>query len=137
MDKWKALSNTIKLRLLIRMSKVTGDLATYRNTKLQSLSNATFIDEEVTVNPGYSSASDDKMNPFILNWARNASGQQVSNYAVVVVSEHMANSLEGNVILNDSNYSKFTGLKDPRRSRLFTNVTSVDAGGNPFTGLKV
>lgn len=136
MDKWKALSNTIKLRLLIRMSKVTGDLATYRNTKLQSLSNATFIDEEVTVNPGYSSASDDKMNPFILNWARNASGQQVSNYAVVVVSEHMANSLEGNVILNDSNYSKFTGLKDPRRSRLFTNVTSVDAGGNPFTGLK-
>lgn len=136
MDKWKALSNTIKLRLLIRMSKVTGDLATYRNTKLQTLSNATFIDEEVTVNPGYSSASDDKMNPYILNWARNASGQQVSNYSVVVVSEHMANSLEGNVILNDSNYSKFTGLKDPRRSRLFTNVASVDANGNAFTGLK-
>ncbi|WP_288244975.1 SusD/RagB family nutrient-binding outer membrane lipoprotein [uncultured Chryseobacterium sp.] len=136
MNKWKALSNTIKLRLLLRMSKVTGDLATYRNTKLQTLSNATFIDEEVTVNPGYSSASDDKMNPFVLNWARNASNQQVSNYAVVVVSEHMANALEGNDILNDSNYSKFSGLKDPRRTRLFTAVNSVDFNGNPFTGLK-
>ncbi|WP_051289366.1 SusD/RagB family nutrient-binding outer membrane lipoprotein [Chryseobacterium daeguense] len=136
MDKWKALSNTIKLRLLLRMSKVTGDLATYRDSKLQTLSGATFIDEEVTVNPGYSSSTDAKMNPFILNWARNASGQQVSNYAVVVVSEHMANSLEGNVILNDANYSKFTGLKDPRRTRLFTNVSSVDYTGAPFTGLK-
>ncbi|AZA73172.1 SusD/RagB family nutrient-binding outer membrane lipoprotein [Chryseobacterium indoltheticum] len=136
MDKWKALSNTIKLKLLVRMSKVTGDLATYRNTKLQTLATATFIDEEVVVNPGYSASSDDQMNPYILNWARNASGQQVSNYSVVVVSEHMANALEGNVILNSANYTKFTGLKDPRRTRLFTNVTSVDSNGNPFTGLK-
>ncbi|WP_265429768.1 SusD/RagB family nutrient-binding outer membrane lipoprotein [Chryseobacterium sp. YIM B08800] len=136
MDKWKALSNTIKLKMLVRMSKVTGDLATYRNTKLQTLATATFIDEEVVVNPGYSTASNDQMNPYILTWARNASAQQVSNYAVVVVSEHMANALEGNVILNNASYSKFTGLKDPRRTRLFTNVASVDSNGNPFTGLK-
>jgi hypothetical protein len=136
MDKWMALSNTIKLKLLVRMSNVTGDLATYRNAKLQTLASATFIDEEVVVNPGYSRASNDQMNPYILNWARNASGQQVSNYSVVVVSEHMANALEGNVILNNANYTKFTGLKDPRRTRLFTNVTSVDSNGTPFTGLK-
>jgi Starch-binding associating with outer membrane len=136
MDKWLALSNTIKLKMLLRMSKVTGDLATYRNAKLQTLSNAVFIDEEVKVNPGYSSTNDDKMNPYILNWARNASGQQVSNYAVVVVSEHMANTLEGNLILNDSNYSKFNGIKDPRRYRLFTSVASVDANGVSFNGLK-
>lgn len=136
MDKWKALSNTIKLRMLIRMSKVTGDLATYRNTKLQTLASADFIDEDVVVNPGYTSNSDDQMNPFILNWARNSSGQQVSNYSVVVVSEHMANSLERNRILNDSNYSKFNGITDPRKSRLFTNVASVDSNGVAFTGLK-
>lgn len=136
MNKWKALSNTIKLRMLIRMSKVTGDLATYRDTKLQTLAGADFIDEEVVVNPGYTSSSDDQMNPYILNWARNASNQQASNYAVVVVSEHMANSLEMNRILNDSNYSKFNGITDPRKSRLFTNVASVDSNGNPFTGLK-
>lgn len=136
MDKWKALSNTIKLRMLIRMSKVTGDLATYRDTKLQTLAGADFIDEEVVVNPGYTSSSDDQMNPFVLNWARNSSNQQASNYAVVVVSEHMANSLEMNRILNDSNYSKFNGITDPRKSRLFTNVASVDYNGVAFTGLK-
>lgn len=136
MDKWKALSNTIKLRMLIRMSKTTGDLATYRDTKLQTLASADFIDEEVVVNPGYTSSSDDQMNPYILNWARNASNQQASNYAVVVASEHMANALERNRILNDANYSKFNNIIDPRKSRLFTNVTSVDADGVTFTGLK-
>jgi len=136
MDKWKALSNTIKLRLLIRMSKVTGDLATYRDTKLQTLVGADFINEEVVVNPGYTASNDDQMNPYILTWARTSAGTQVQNYGLVVASEHIANALEGNVILNDPNYSKFTGLKDPRRSRLFTNVTSVDSNGTPFTGLK-
>lgn len=143
MGKWKEFSNTLMLRLLVRMSKVTGELETYRNQKLTALAarvNADpinkFIEGEVLANPGYSSSSDDQMNPFVLNWARNASNQQASNYAVVVVSEHMANSLEMNRILNDSNYSKFNGITDPRKSRLFTNVASVDFNGNPFTGLK-
>ncbi|MDF2552772.1 MAG: hypothetical protein K0R77_2047 [Chryseobacterium sp.] len=143
MAKWKTFSNTLMLRLLMRMSKVNGELATYRNQKLTALAariNADpinkFIENEVTVNPGYTSSSDDQMNPFILNWARNASGAQVSNYSVVVVSEHMANSLERNRILNDPNYSKFNNITDPRKSRLFTNVASVDANGVAFTGLK-
>lgn len=136
MDKWKALSNTIKLKMLIRMSKVTGDLATFRNAKLQTLAGQTFINEEVVVNPGYTASSDDQMNPYILNWARNAANQQASNYAVVVVSEHMANALERNRILNDANYSKFNNITDPRKSRLFTNVASVDSDGVAFTGLK-
>ncbi|MCI3937734.1 SusD/RagB family nutrient-binding outer membrane lipoprotein [Chryseobacterium aahli] len=136
MDKWKALSNTIKLKMLIRMSKVTGELATYRNAKLQTLAGQTFINEEVVVNPGYTASSDDQMNPYILNWARNAANQQASNYAVVVVSEHMANALERNRILNDANYSKFNNITDPRKSRLFTNVASVDSDGVAFTGLK-
>jgi hypothetical protein len=136
MTKWKAFSNTIKLRMLLRMSKVTGDLATYRDLKLQTLSSATFIEEEVKVNPGYSSSNDDQMNPFILTWARTAAATQVQNYSLVVASEHIANALEGNVILNNASYTKFSGLKDPRRARLFTAVTSLDANGNSFTGLK-
>ncbi|MBW7675899.1 SusD/RagB family nutrient-binding outer membrane lipoprotein [Chryseobacterium chendengshani] len=144
MGQWKEFSNTLMLRLLVRMSKVTGELATYRDQKLTALATRINADpankfiesEDVTVNPGYSASSDDQMNPYILNWARNASGQQVSNYSVVVVSEHMANSLERNRILNDPNYAKFNGITDPRKSRLFTNVASVDSNGIPFTGLK-
>lgn len=139
MNKWKAFSNTIKLRMLVRMSKVTGDLATYRNAKLQTLSDPStkFIEEEVTVNPGYSASNDDQMNPYGLNWYRNASATLVSNNGVVVVSEHMANALEGNLNLNDANYTKFTGLLDPRRTRLFTAVTGgVRFNGTAYTGLK-
>ncbi|SEV89258.1 Starch-binding associating with outer membrane [Chryseobacterium wanjuense] len=136
MDQWETFARTIKLRMLLRMSKVTGEMATFRDAQLQTLAGATFIEDEVTVNPGYTASNDDQMNPYILTWARTSAGTQVQNYAVVVASEHMANALEGNVILSDSNYSKFTGLKDPRRSRLFTTVVSVDAAGNPFNGLK-
>ncbi|MBK1897993.1 SusD/RagB family nutrient-binding outer membrane lipoprotein [Chryseobacterium paridis] len=144
MAKWKSFSNTLMLRLLIRMSNVTGDLQTYRNQKLQALATRTsggtlgsFIDtEEVTVNPGYSAGNDDQMNPYVLTWARTSANTSVQNYSFIVVSEHMANALEGNAILNSSNYAKFTDLKDPRRSRLFTLVSSVDANGNTFNGLK-
>ncbi|WP_062697606.1 SusD/RagB family nutrient-binding outer membrane lipoprotein [Chryseobacterium indologenes] len=136
MDKWKAFSNTIKLRMLVRMSKVTGDLAAYRDAKLQTLAGVNFIEEEVKVNPGYTAANDDQMNPYIVTWARTSANTSVQNYSLVVASEHIANALEGNVILNDSNYSKFTGLKDPRRGRLFTAVNSIDANGNTFVGLK-
>jgi len=152
MDKWKKFSNTIKLRMLIRMSNVTGELATYRDAKLQTLASADFIDpmstpstsspfagteDNVTVNPGYTASNDDQMNPYILNWARNASGTAVQNYSVVVVSEHFANSMEGNLILNDSNYSKFTNIIDPRKNRLFTSVTGgVRYNGTPYSGLK-
>lgn len=138
MQKWKGFSNTLMLRLLVRMSKVTGNMQTLRDAKLQSLAtrisntaNGGFVESEVIVNPGYSNATDDQMNPYILNWARTSGGTSVQNYSLVVVSEHMANALEGNIILNDTNYNKFNGLKDPRRTRLFT---SVDAG--TYTGLK-
>lgn len=144
MGKWKEFSNTLMLRLLVRMSKVTGELETYRNQKLTALAarvNANldnkFIESEVTVNPGYSASNDDQMNPYGLNWYRNASATLVSNNGVVVVSEHMANALEGNLNLNDANYTKFTGLLDPRRTRLFTAVTGgVRFNGAAYTGLK-
>lgn len=137
MQKWKAFSNTIKLRLLIRMSKLSGELGTYRDQKLATLAGATFINEDILVNPGYTSANDDQMNPFILNWARNSANAQVQSYSLVTVSEHFANSMEGNLNLNDSNYTKFNNLLDPRRTRLFTAVAGgVRFNGTPYTGLK-
>ncbi|KQS89208.1 SusD/RagB family nutrient-binding outer membrane lipoprotein [Chryseobacterium sp. Leaf394] len=140
MDLWTKFSNTLKLRMLIRMSKVTGDLATYRNTKLQSLSSANFINEldgDVTVNPGYNGSNDDSLNPFLLNNLMNASQTTVQNYSLVIVSEHFANAMQGNLILNDPNMTKFNNLGDPRRARLFTNVAGgTYYNGAAYTGLK-
>lgn len=137
MANWKKFSNTLKLRMLLRINKVTGDMATFRDAQLATLVGASFVDTDVTENPGYSASNDDSMNPFVLGWARNSAISQVQDYSLVVVSEHMANALEGNAILGTPEYSKFTGLKDPRRSRLWTTVTGVQSStGTTFTGLK-
>lgn len=141
--KWTSFANAVKLRYLVRMSNVTGELATYRNQKLATLAGATFPATDVTVNPGYSSASDTKQNPFTNYWvvlssgARPTAGNQ--GYNLYTASEHIALALNGNlryipqtigttvtgVPYNDPRdvYQKFNGIKDGRRGRMFTLIT--------------
>lgn len=145
MAKWRQFANTIKLRYLIRMSNVTGTMASFRDQELAKLSaegNANgftglFINETVKENPGYSTANNDSMHPFVLNYFATAAGQRPANYVIVTVSEHLANTLEGNAILNSTEayYAKFNNIKDPRRTRQFTNVTYT-FNGQTFTRLK-
>ncbi|WP_292010750.1 SusD/RagB family nutrient-binding outer membrane lipoprotein [Chryseobacterium sp.] len=137
MDSWVNFANTIKLRFLVRMSKATGDMGAYRDMQLSALSasNPTFITGDVYENPGYSTASNDAMNPLMYNYRNNAAGSAVQNYNLVTVSEHMANALEGNEILNSAEYSKFTGIKDGRRYRLFSQI-SYTFNGVPYARLK-
>lgn len=122
-DKWKAFANTLKLRYLLRMSNVTGAMAAYRDQKLASLSGATFIDEDVLENPGYSAANDAQQNPFTNYYVYVSSGTRAVNYSINVASEHEAIILNGN-IEGDTRpvYQKFTGVTDGRRSRMFTLV---------------
>ncbi|SIN75682.1 Starch-binding associating with outer membrane [Epilithonimonas zeae] len=140
MPSWIAFANTIKLRYLIRMSNVTGEMATYRDQKLATLAGATFSASNVTMNPGYSSTSDSKQNPWTNYWvvlssgARPVSGNQ--SYTLYTASEHIALALNGNkryiptsattsVEYNDPRdvYQKFNGIKDGRSGRLFTLIT--------------
>jgi hypothetical protein len=143
MAKWTSFANAIKLRYLVRMSNVTGEMATYRDQKLATLAGATFPLTDVTVNPGYSSASDTKQNPFTNYWivlssgARPVTGNQ--GYNLYTASEHIALSLNGNLRnipttvgttvtwapYNDPRdvYQKFNGIKDGRRGRMFTLIT--------------
>ncbi len=137
MANWKALANTIKLKYLVRMSNITsGDLVTYRNQKLAEVAaNGSYISADVFERPGYSQASNDAQNPLLANYLVNSAGNYVGNYSLITVSEHMANALEGNAILNDSHYTKFSGLVDPRKSRMFTNVVGSKSGV-PYNRLK-
>jgi hypothetical protein len=130
MNKWKSFAYTLKLRFLLRMSNVTGDLANYRNTQLASLSAAVgtsgsgFISNDVLENPGYSTSTNDKMNPFFLGYFYNSAGNEVQNHIVITASENLAIALNGNIGGNTTaEYQKFNGLTDPRRFRLFTSVT--------------
>ena len=132
MSQWKNFANTVKLRYLMRMSKVTGAEATYRDAKLAGLSGATFISTNVLINPGYNSSTDTQQNPFYGTYIRTSSGSRVGQ--AVTVSEHMATALNGNpaaLVLpgNPANiYDKYTGLVDPRRGRLWTLVGGAAKG---------
>jgi Starch-binding associating with outer membrane len=132
MTNWKAFANTIKLRMLLRMSNLaTGDdMANYRDQKLATLSGANFIGQNVTVNPGFSSANDEKMNPIIAAYRINSGITTIpQNYNAITASEHIAICLNGNRIGNvqpfssDAFYSKFNNITDPRSFRIFTGVT--------------
>lgn len=128
-DKWKAFANTLKLRYLLRMSNVTGAMATYRDQKLASLSGATFIDQDVLENPGYSAANDAQQNPFTNYYVRTSSGNNALNFSINVASEHEAIVLNGNVE-GDTRpvYQKFTGIVDGRRSRMFNLLGAAPNG---------
>lgn len=136
--KWRKFANTIKLRMLLRMSNVSGDMAAYRDQVLATMptSASDYITENVTENPGYSSSSDSKMNPFFVTFRVNSSGGATTKYRLITASEHMSIALNGNkyytdagvVASSDPNYAKFTGIVDPRRAGLFTIVTLPSGG---------
>ncbi|MFZ4930330.1 SusD/RagB family nutrient-binding outer membrane lipoprotein [Chryseobacterium sp. Mn2064] len=135
MDKWARLANTIKLRLLLRMSNVTGDLATYRNQQLAVVATKNIIEENVFEIPGYSASSDDAMNPLVLSLFYNSAQAEVQNRALMTASEHMATVLNGNNTgMTNAFYQKFNGIVDPRRNRIFTLVNYN--GSNVVKGVR-
>lgn len=131
-DNWKKFANTIKLRYLVRMSRLTGSEGAYRDQKLATLSGAQFLSADVLINPNYSSATDAQQNPFYGTYIRTATGSRVGT--VVTVSEHFATAMNGNpnnlVLPNNpaNTYTKYTGLVDPRRGRFFSTVSGALRG---------
>lgn len=120
MDKWVRFANTIKLRLLIRQSGLTDtDTTTYLATELAKLAASNkFLIDDVTINPGYSSASADAQNPFYSAYGYNISGVAPTTRAFVTASRNAQ--------------TKLNSTSDARRGRLFTlisgNVVGIDQG---------
>ncbi|WP_294324718.1 SusD/RagB family nutrient-binding outer membrane lipoprotein [uncultured Chryseobacterium sp.] len=139
MSSWTNFANTIKFKLLMRMSNVTGDLATYRDTQLATLASAPFISADVFEKPGYAGTSDAAMHPTTVNYFINAAiSAYPQNYTLITASENLAAALNGNNLsLPDAYYQKYNGLPDPRRFRLFlpysggTVVRGIRQGATP------
>lgn len=125
MNKWIKFANTLKLKLLIRQSELAltdADTQTYLNTKFAELATASFIGagESVTINPGYSNASDSRQNPFYGVWGLTLNGSsERNNLNFVRATDNIATNLN-------------TSPPDGRRSRLYTvfagNVSGVKQG---------
>ena len=73
MSDWKLFANTIKLRVLVRQS---GDGAL--NAEFAGMSNIGFIDEFVTVDPGYA-VVEDQQSPFWNAYGLDTDGNVINN----------------------------------------------------------
>lgn len=120
-DNWKKFANTIRLRMIMRMSNVTGDMATLRNQQIQKLAGQSIMDADVLINPGYSTANNDSQNPFANYYYGDAAGNTGTNWDMDTASAHIATCLNSND-KNDPNpfYQKFNGIADDRAERIFT-----------------
>lgn len=96
MNKWRKFANTLKLKILMRLTN--SSLSGMIKTELADLHSEDFLGtgEDATVQPGYSTAADNQENPYYLDVNKTASGAAGSNrnywractYAVNFYKEH-------------------------------------------------
>lgn len=125
MTRWVQFANTLKLRIIVRQSLLTdADSVAYVNAQaaiLGALPASAFLQQDVTINPGFNSSNVDKQNPFYARYGYTIVGAEAGSRALITASKNAADALNANG-------------GDPRRSRLFTvtagNVVGIEQGAN-------
>lgn len=123
MESWKKFAKNVKLKILLRQSKVTtASVRTFVDAQLQSLATANTADfylEDVTINPGYSNKNSATPNPLFTNYgAVNFQGSTLNNngWRLYKAAQYYANSVNGTL------YGAATG--DYRGSQMFRRASS-------------
>lgn len=129
MVKWNEFANTVLLKFAVRLSNTTNaEGIALRNQIISALSGATFISADVAINPGYSGATTDALNPLYNAFGiKTAAGASNTNgYLLMTASDHAVKVLQGDA-------SKITsGIQDSRIEFLFTKgkqYNNTAAGG--------
>lgn len=80
MDLWVKFANTLKLKLLMRLTQ-TADGSAMATSGLAGLTSDSFLGpgEDAGVNPGYSNASNTQENPYYLNVSKTVTGAAGTN----------------------------------------------------------
>lgn len=115
MKKWAEFANTIKLRMLIRLSNTKQDAYIKAQIALIDANGAGYITTDVTANPGYSD-NIDKQNPFYGYYRKPSTNAEQDRGDYTVASDYTINYL--------------TGTSDPRLSRLYAPAQT----GGAFKG---
>ncbi|WP_172280500.1 SusD/RagB family nutrient-binding outer membrane lipoprotein [Chryseobacterium sp. Chry.R1] len=116
MNQWKKFANTIKLRILLRQSKVTDpSIVQFRNAQLAQLQGQALVDADVVINPGYNSSAAAQQNPLYRQYGYivyDGSALNTNGYGYYgTISDHLAKLLIGHS-------SKPTaGIVDPRATK--------------------
>lgn len=121
-ERWIKFANTLKLRMLIRQSEVSGFSPAAEIAKIEAEGGVLGAGESVSVNPGYSN-SQNKQSPFYGNYGFGPTGNITA--AGIAANEYILNLL--------------LTTQDPRVERFFTTVGGNYVGcvyglsaGNPF-----
>lgn len=131
LTKWAEFGNTVLLKYAVRLANTTNaDGIALRNQIISALAGATYISGNVTINPGYSNASDASQNPLYANFGLNFSSgsENTQGYRLMTASDHAVKSLLGDP-------SKVTsGISDPRIANKFTQGKKYNntAAGGPI-----
>lgn len=110
MNEWIKFGNTLKLKLLLRLTETSGGAAKI-TSGLNGLTTADFLGagEDASVNPGYSKASDAKENPFYLDIAFTSNNNPGTNYKFYRANSYAVNFYYDN---NDPRVNYIYEVKD-------------------------
>lgn len=129
LTRWAEFGNTVLLKYAVRLSNTTNaEGIALRNQIITALAGATYISGNVTINPGYSNASDASQNPLYANFGLKFSSgaENTQGYRLMTASDHAVKTLQGDA-------SKITsGVSDSRIGFLFTTgkmYNNTSAGG--------
>lgn len=133
MAKWNEFANTIQLRMCLRMSETTGAVAAYRDSKLADIVAGPFITESVSINPGFSGASDAQASPAFNFFAHQVDGTARANRLFIAMTGHAYKAMTSYANTNYTGTATagsqelvpgsgvfYPNLTDARRARLFT-----------------
>lgn len=107
MTEWIKFSNSLKLRILVRQSSMSGRSSYITEQLADVLAEGTgFITADVGINPGYIEGEEDKQNPMWDAFGKDASGTETMNNKATCASDYV---LEYMLQTNDN----------ARRSRIY------------------
>ena len=111
MNKWKQLANTLRLKILLRQSEMSGRAA-YIQPKLTGLTAADFLSADALVNPGFTAS---KPQFYYSTFGWNTTGALTSAHTQYVMNAFIEK------IYND--------LGDPRKARCFAAAIAPGTAG--------
>ncbi|MDQ1160753.1 hypothetical protein QE422_001121 [Chryseobacterium sp. SORGH_AS 447] len=125
-DKWILFANNIKLKILLRQSKVTDtSVRSFVDAQLQTFAGSTintFYTGDVAINPGYSNLNASTPNPWFTNYgAVNYQGTSLNTngWRLYKAAQYYANSVNG------TTYG--TASRDLRGSQMFRRLSNSNA----------
>jgi hypothetical protein len=117
---WIQLANTIKLKMLLRISDLAAsnsnaEITTLFNTEVAAL-DENFLLADAIHNPGYENANG-KQNPFFATF-QDIEGTNTNTHDFISPAEYYANFVEGRTTEDGIT----TGITDPRASAIFDQI---------------